>query len=1091
MNKFLYLLASFILIFSLTLSAQEEQGEKEEKKDSTLADLISGLKWRSMGPAFTSGRIADFAVNPQNHNEYYIAVASGNIWKTTNAGTTFEPVFDKYGAYAIGCLALDPNNPFVVWTGTGENNHQRALGYGDGVYKTTDGGKNWKNMGLKESRQIGEIVIDPRNSNIVFVAAEGSVWGPKGDRGLYKSTDGGMNWKKVLEISEHTGVNNVIYDPRNPDIMYATSEQRRRHIFTKIGGGPESAVYKSIDAGETWDKIMEGLPKVDIGGMDIAVSPVNPDIVYLIMEAAEKKGGFFRSTNRGASWERMNEYTSSGQYFNEIFCDPKNVDKVYSLEVYSKVTLDGGKTWKNIGIKNRHADDHAMWIDPDYPNHFLIGGDGGIYETFDGGETYDHKENLPVTQFYRVNVDNSYPFYYVFGGTQDNHSMGGPSATLSNDGIVNSDWFVTNFGDGFWTAVDPEDPNIIYAEAQYANMVRYDKASGEAVDIRPEPGKGELTYKWNWDTPLLISPHNNKRIYTAANFVFRSESRGDAWTKISDDLTRQIDRNTWQVMGKYWSIDAVSKDKSTSLFGTIISLCESPVKENLLYAGTDDGLIQVSEDAKTWRKIEEFPGVPEFTYVSDVSPSKFDENIVFASFNNIQRDDFKPYLLKSTDKGKSWVSISGNLPANGSVHSVEQDFINPDLLFAGTEFGVFFTTDGGGKWTQLKSGIPTISVKDIAIQKRENDLVIATFGRGFYILDNYSPLRDLKDDLLEKESHLFPVEDALLFMKTPERYGTGSTFFKASNPEFGSVFTYYIKEVPKTLNQIRKDKEKELFKDGKQIPRPTDDELQLEKEEKEPYLVFTITDESGNIVRKISKKPEKGINRVEWDLRYHNISPVSDKDKFNPVEEPKSSTIVIPGKYKVSFSMVTRDGVKELSGPVEFNTVLLRNTTLPAEKLYEIIVFQKKINEMTRSIKGTESFLKDMMKNVENIKQALLNSPEAPIDLMIKTEKISRQLKTISLKFSRDSDHPSVEETPPSLVTFNERLNILVYTHSRSTSNITQSERNAYDILLEEFPTVLDELKRIYNTDLKNLEDDLEKYNAPWTPGRIPSFDIE
>ncbi len=1090
MNKFLYLLTSFILLFSLTVSAQEDGDNDEEKKDSTLSDILGGLKWRSIGPAFTSGRIADLAVNPFNHNEYYVAVASGNIWKTTNAGTTFEPIFDKYGAYATGCLAIDPNNPFVVWAGTGENNHQRALGFGDGVYKTSDGGKSWKNMGLKESRQIGEIVIDPRNSNIVFVAAEGSVWGPGGDRGLYKTTDSGKNWKKVLEISEHTGVNNIIYDPRNPDIMYATSEQRRRHVFTKISGGPESAVYKSTDAGETWDKIMTGLPKVDIGGMDIAVSPVNPDIVYLIMEAAESKGGFFRSTNRGASWERMNEYTSSGQYFNEIFCDPKNVDKVYSMEVYSKVTLDGGKTWKNIGIKNRHVDDHAMWIDPNYPDHFLIGGDGGIYETFDGGETYHHKENLPVTQFYRVNVDNSYPFYYVFGGTQDNASMGGPSATINTDGIVNNDWFITNFGDGFWTDTDPQNPNIIYAEAQYGNMVRYDRASGEAVDIRPEPLKGELTYKWNWDTPLFISPHNNKRIYTAANFVFRSDDRGDSWTRISEDLTRQIDRNTWQVMGKYWSIDAVSKDKSTSLFGTIISMSESPVKENLLYAGTDDGLIQVTEDAKTWRKTDEFPGVPEFTYVSDICPSKFDENIVFASFNNIKRDDFKPYLLKSNDKGKSWSSIAGNLPDKHTVLSIEQDFINPDLLFAGTEFGIFFTTDGGKKWTQLKSGLPTISVKDIAIQERENDLVIATFGRGFYILDNYSPLRDLNDELLKKESHFFPVKDALMFMKTPARYGQGSTYYKASNPEFGAVFTYYIKEVPKTLKEIRKDKEKELFKEGKPIYQPTDEELRLEKEEKSPYLIFSITDEAGNVIRKITMSAEKGINRVVWDLRYYSTSPVSVKDKFNPVEEQKSSTLILPGKYKVSLSIVTRDGIKEIEGPIEFNTSLLKNTTLPAEKHDELIAFQKKANEIARSINGTENFLNDMLKRIEIIKQALINTPEAPEDLMIRANSISNQLKDISLKFTRDSDRPSVEETPPSPPTFNERLNILQYVHSRSTSNITQNEKNAYNILAEEFPPVLDEVKRIYNVDLKNLEDDLERYNAPWTPGRIPEFEV-
>jgi len=1087
MKKFLYLLFSFAIIFSFSLSAQED----EEKKDSTVEDITGGLKFRSIGPAYCSGRIADFAINPNNYSEYYIAVASGNIWKTTNGGTTFDPVFDKYGAYAIGVVEIDPNNPHVVWTGTGENNHQRALGYGDGVYKSTDDGKSWKNMGLKDSRQIGGIVIDPRNSDIVFVAAEGSVWGPGGDRGLYKTTDGGQNWKKVIDISENTGINNVIYDPRNPDIMYATSEQRRRHVYTKIGGGPESAVYKSVDGGETWNKIMKGLPSVDIGGMGIDISPVNPDIIYLIVEAAEDKGGFFKTTNRGATWNKQSDYHASGQYYNEIYCDPKNVDKIFSMDTYTRVSTDGGKTWERLGNKNRHVDDHALWINPENTNHFIIGGDGGIYETFDNGEHFAFKENLPVTQFYRTAVDDDYPFYNVYGGTQDNNSMGGPSQTLSSDGIVNSDWFVTNGGDGFWGAIDPVEPNIVYAEAQYGNMVRYDKANGEAIDIRPEPGKGELTYKWNWDTPLIISPHNHKRIYVAANFVFRSEDRGDSWTRISDDLTTQTDRNQFPVMGKFWSTDAVAKDKSTSLWGTIISLAESPLKENLLYAGTDDGLIQVSEDAKTWRKISEFPGVPEYTYVSDILPSKFDENVVFASFNNIKRDDFKPYLLKSTDKGKSWSSIAGNLPDRHTVLSVEQDFISPDLLFAGTEFGIFFTTNGGKNWTQLKSGIPTINVKDIAIQERESDLVLATFGRGFYVLDNYSPLRDLTDDLLKKESHIFPVKDALMFMKTPGRYGQGSTYFKADNPEFGATFTYYLKEIPKTLKEIRKEKEKELFKEGKKISQPSDEELRMEKEEKDPYLVFTVTDESGNVVRKITKPSGKGINRAVWDLRYYSISPVSVKEKFNPVDEQKSSTLVLPGKYKVSVSMVTREGVKELSGPVEFNTTLLKNTTLPADKYDELIAFQKKANEIARSVRGTESFLDDMMKKVEHIKQALVNTPEAPEDLMIRADRISNQLKDIGLKFSRESGRPSVEETPPSLPTFNERLNILQYVHYRSTSNITQNETNAYNILMEEFPPVLNEIRRIYNVDLKNLEDDLEKYNAPWTPGRVPIFDIE
>ncbi|MBK7030307.1 MAG: hypothetical protein IPH45_14405 [Bacteroidales bacterium] len=619
---------------SQSAKKEKKQDKKDAKKEDAKSDTLKsstfgGLKWRSIGPAFTSGRIADFAINPKNKSEWFVAVASGHVWKTTNNGTTFDPVFDNYGAYSMACVTYDPNNTNVVWVGTGENNHQRALGYGNGVYKSTDGGKSFTNMGLKESRQIGEVLIDPRNSDVVFVAAEGSVWGPGGDRGLYKSTDGGKNWKKVLEISENTGVNNVLLDPRNPDIMYASSEQRRRHVFTKIGGGPETAIYKSTNGGDSWDKITNGLPSVDMGGIGLAISPVNPDIVYAIIEAAEDGGGFYRTTDRGASWQKMSSHTAQGQYYNEIYCDPKNADKVYSMETVSQVTTDGGKTWTMVGLSKRHVDDHALWIDPENTQHFFIGGDGGIYETYDGGSNYIFKSNLPVTQFYRVQVDNSEPFYYVYGGTQDNNSMGGPSRNISDDGVTSDEWFVTNGGDGFWSQIDPTDPNIVYAESQYGGMVRYDKKSQEAIDIRPEPRKGENSYQWNWNTPLVLSKHSNTRLYCAANKVFRSDDRGNTWKVISDDLTAGIDRNTWPVMGKYWPSDAVAKDISTSLFGTIVSFDESPKNENLLYAGTDDGLIRVTEDAgKNWSKVSSFPGVPENTFVSDLMASRFDENIV-------------------------------------------------------------------------------------------------------------------------------------------------------------------------------------------------------------------------------------------------------------------------------------------------------------------------------------------------------------------------------------------------------------------------------------------------------------------------------
>jgi photosystem II stability/assembly factor-like uncharacterized protein len=1084
--KYIFLLI-FLSLLSLNSIAQEEG---KENKDPLSAGTFKGLKWRSIGPALTSGRISDFAFNPNNFSEYYVGVASGHVWKTTNAGTTYEPIFDNHGAYSIGCLAIDPNNPFVVWIGTGENNHQRALGYGNGVYKSIDGGKSWKNMGLKESRQIGKIVIDPRNSNNIFVAAEGSVWGAGGERGLYKSIDGGKTWKKVLDISEHTGVNNLIYDPRNPDVMYATSEQRRRHVFTKIGGGPESAVYKSEDAGETWEKIMNGLPKFDIGGMGIDISPANPDIIYIIMEAAEKAGGFFRSTNRGASWEKMSSYTSSGQYFNEIVCDPKNADKVYSLEVVSKVTTDAGKTWVNVGINDRHVDDHALWINPNNTDHLLMGGDGGIYESFDMGKNWNYKTNLPVTQFYRVFADNSTPFYFIYGGTQDNSSMGGPSRTISADGIVNSDWFITNGGDGFWSSVDPENQNIVYAESQYGGMVRYDKQSGEAVDIRPEPRKGENTYKWNWDTPLFISHHKNTRIYCAANKVFRSEDRGDTWEVISDDLSAQIDRNTWPVMGKYWSVDAVAKDKSTSLFGMVVSMTESPLKENLLYTGTDDGLIQVSEDAKTWRKVSNFPGLPENTYVSDILASKFDENVVYATFNNHKRDDFKPYVYRSNDKGKTWKSISADLPVNGSVWSIEQDHVNADLLFVGTEFSFFFSIDGGNKWIQLNSGLPDIPVRDISIQKRESDLVIGTFGRGFYVMDDYSALRNISKDMLNKEAYLFPIKDALMYIQSASLYAQGANYFRAPNPEFGASFTYYIKDVPKTLKEIRNEKEKLLFKDGKPIPQPTQEELLAEQREVAPYLVFHIKDEDGNVIRKITRNGSKGVQKLNWDLRFPNLNSVS-AEKFDPSSKQQSTTPVMPGKYSVSLAMVTRDGVKTLSEDVSFNADALRNTTLPAPDRNELVAFQKKSNELGRVIRGTQQYLNDMIKQVTVLRQAIVSTPQASHELLVKADKLAFELDNISLQFARRSDSPSAEENPPSPVTFNERLGVLAYTHWRSTSKITKNETIAYDVLMQEFPPVYNQIKKLSEVDLKELQSEIDKLGGPVLPSVLPELRIK
>lgn len=1085
----------FLLAFAVAvpqLSGQKNKGD--EDNDTIKSSLVSGLKFRSIGPAFASGRISDFAVNPENHSEYYVAVASGNIWKTENNGTTFKPVFEKYGAYSIGCLAMDPGNPNVIWAGTGENNHQRSVSYGDGVYRTVDGGKSWKHMGLKDSRHIGMIAIDPRNSDVVYVAAEGSLWGPGGDRGLYKTTDGGETWDKILEISEHTGVNNVLLDPGDPDIVYASSEQRRRHVFTKIGGGPETAIYKSTDGGENFKKLKSGLPSGDMGGIGLAISPQDPDVIYAIIEAAEDQGGFFRSEDRGESWSKMSGHHSSGQYYNEIICDPVQFDKIYSMETVSKVTLDGGRTWKSIGNNDRHVDDHAMWIDPEDNDHFIIGGDGGVYETFDGGKNYFHKTNLPVTQFYRVNVDNSEPFYWVYGGTQDNSSFGGPSQTLYSDGISRCEWVVTLGGDGFWQAIDPENPDIVYSEYQYGNIYRFDKKSGERLNIKPRPRKGEKTYKWNWNTPFIISPHANTSLYIAANKVFRSDDRGMSWEVISDDITRQIDRNTFPVMGRYWSIDAVAKDVSTSLYGMAVSMAESPVKENLLYVGTDDGLIQVTEDAgENWRKTADFPGVPEYTYVSDILPSKFDENVVFATFDNRKRDDFTPYVLKSADKGQTWTSIAGNLPEDWTVHTIEQDFVNPDLLFVGTEFGVFFTVDGGKIWTQLKSGIPTISVRDVAIQERETDLALATFGRGFYILDNYAPLREITPETLDKDCHIFGIEDALMYIQASRGgYGSGSNVYKAKNPEFGATFTYYIKEAPKTLKQERKEMEKELIREKKPVPIPTMEELRAEENEVKPHLIFSITDQDGYEVRKITTSVGKGIKRLNWDLRYPSTYPVEvDDAKYDPLRDARSGMLALHGKYYVTISQYHRGEITQLAGPSEFEVVPLDITTLPAEDREELVAFQNELAEMYRIVRGTYSFARDLENRILSAKQAAQQTPGAPPELMQQIENLESRIDEALWKFDGQEPKASREENWPALPSINERLNSITWTHYRSTSGITQTQRNVFEVLEDEFPPILDELTQIHDVDLPAIEQQLEELKSPWTPGRVPKWERE
>ncbi|MBK8813773.1 MAG: glycosyl hydrolase [Acidobacteria bacterium] len=1051
--------------------------------------LFSGLKFRSIGPAVTSGRVIAFAVDPNDRTKYYVAVASGGVWKTVNSGTTWTPVFENEGAFSIGAIALDPKNPATVWVGTGERNSQRSVGYGDGVYRSDDGGKSWKNMGLKTSEHIGRIAIDPRDPNVVFVAAQGPLWSPGGERGLYKTTDGGKTWKAVITVSENTGVTDVVIDPSNPDTIYAASWQRRRHFYTLINGGPESAIWKSTDGGNNWTKLRSGLPPGDMGRIGLSISPANTNVVYATVEASGTASGVFRSNDRGATWERTGTQIAQGMYYGQIVADPKNVDRVYIPNVVFQVSDDAGRTQRALGERLKHVDNHAIWIDPNNTDYLLVGSDGGVYESFDRGANWHFKANLPVAQFYDVTTDTAVPFYNVYGGTQDNNSLGGPAKTRNQAGIMNSDWFVTNGGDGFKAQVDPLDPNTIYAESQNGGLVRFDKRTGERVGIAPIEGKDIESQRYNWDSPFIISPHSNTRLYFAGHKLFKTDNRGDDWKAISGDLSRGIDRNTLPVMGKVWGPDAIAKHQSTALWGNASAVAESPKKQGFIVVGTDDGLIQITEnDGGSWRKVDKIAGIPELSYVTRVAASQHDVNTIYALFNNHQNGDFKPYIVKSTDAGKTWTSISANLPERGSLYGFAEDHVNPNLLFVGTEFGLFFTVDGGAKWTQIKAGLPTIAVRDIAIQKQENDLVLATFGRGIYVLDDYSALRQTNKDAVKQSSILFPVKDALMFVRSnaPFTGFMGASFYLAPNPAYGATFTYFLKDAPKTLKQKRQEAEREAEKKKQPFKYPSIAELRAESEEEPPALLFTVTDAEGKIVRRLSAPALPGVNRVVWDMRY--VTPaIAATPAQLPADLPEGfrfgpqGPLVMPGRYSVSMALRTGGVVTALPGSQSFNIVVEGREKMNADEINALSAFQKKVFALQRSVSAASDTASAAKTRIGLLKRAAQEAPVENGGLLETANRLNAEVDSIlnELRGGRENS----EIPPPSI---GDRIGYVAGAIRLSTVKPTQTQLDQYALVESLFNPELARLRKLVETDIPAFEKQLEAAGAPITPGRLP-----
>jgi photosystem II stability/assembly factor-like uncharacterized protein len=1002
-------LVAAIATFALMATVKTNARQNSAGTDRLTAEVLKGLEFRSIGPAIQTGRVQDIAIDPKSPNTWYVATAFGGLWKTTNRGTTFTPVFDNGGSFTLCCVVVDPKSSSVVWLGTGENASQRSAHFGDGIYKSTDAGKTWQRMGLEKSEHIGQILIDPRNSNVVYAAAQGPLWSAGGERGLYKTTDGGSTWTRVLHVSDDTGISDIVFDPKNADVLYASSYQRRRAVGQMIGGGPEGGIWKTKDAGKTWTKLKNGLPKDDVGRIALGVDPKNPTRVYALISAKMSRGrgfpstgsgqageraggeaapppsgpvvdeqGFYRSDDSGNTWTRIGKvaagagrggrgnddpatsehedeaqaesgnaqpaasqaagdwYRGGGAaYYQEIFVDPYRNDWIWSVNTNLNISKDGGKTWETPNFEGKtgmHVDHHVVRFDPVDPKHILIGNDGGVYETYDEGQTFRFFASLPVTQFYRVSVDNAKPFYHVCGGAQDNWSTCGPVASTNRWGVRTSDWYIVGGGDGFQTRNDPEDPNTVYATSQNGNATRLDLRTGQSRSVRPRSvaasnedegaqasptpqqpagaqGRGGRGGRGgqgapdpnadrpNWDAPYIISPHNPRRIYWASQYVYRSDDRGDNWTKISPDLSRNLKWQELPIMGKVWPADSVAYHESTTALSNVVSLDESPLLEGLIYAGTDDGLLQVTEDGgKTWHKVDSFPGVPQYTYVSDVFASPRDANTVFVALNNWQRGDYKPYLVKSIDRGRTFTNITGNLPERHDVWSVIQDHVQGNLLFAGTEFGVFVSVDGGQKWVQLKGGMPVAQARDMTVQKREGDLVVATFGRGFYVLDDYSPLREIAAQTLTEDAHLYPLRDAYLFTQTglapagTAGIGAMAGNWTAPNPPFGAVFTYSVNG---------------SFADGEK-------------------LVLTIADGTGKQIRRLDLDKTPGLRRFAWNLR--TDAPPSGsagaQQGFGGFGRGGlQGSLVAAGRYRATINRLNGDKLTPIGQPVAFSVL--------------------------------------------------------------------------------------------------------------------------------------------------------------------------
>ena len=997
--------------------------------------LLDNFRPREVGPAFMGGRTVDLAVYEEDPAIFYAATASGGLLKTVNGGNSWVNVFDRQSTVSIGDVAINPTDHNVIWVGTGEANNRQSSSWGDGIYKSTDGGRTWQHMGLRESHHIGRIVVNPQDTDIVYVAALGHLWGANPERGVFMTIDGGRNWQHVLSLNEDTGAVDLAMDPANPKVLYAAAYQRRRSAWGFNGGGPHGGIYKTVDGGRTWRKLSNGLPEGPVGRIGLDIFRRNSNVVYATVEHEE--GGIFRSEDKGETWTKVNSLNPRPMYYSQIRIDPNDEKRIYVLGTQLSVSDDAGRTFFE-GDPEVHSDHHALWINPQNSRHLIDGNDGGIWVSRDRSQSWEHLNNYAMGQFYHVTVDMQQP-YRIYGGMQDNATWGGPSMVRDRQGIANEHWSQMLACDGMYVAVDPGDGRTIYTNCQNGRIVRYDQATGERKAIQPQPVSGEETLRWNWTTPIVVSSHDPTTLFTGGNILYRSADRGHSWTAISEDLTGQLDRDELTLMGVPGEDITLSRNDGVSSFGNITALAESPRSAGLIYAGTDDGKVHVTRDGGgTWTDLTgRIPGVPEMIYVSRLRPSAFDEGTVYASFDGHRSDDFSPYVFVSTDYGASWRSIGSDLPT-GSVYVIEEDPKNPDLLYIGTEFGLFVSIDRGSNWTRWKN-LPTVAVYDLVVHPRDNDLVLGTHGRSIIVYDDISPLQQLNDEVLASGSHLFDMQPGIQFIPNENGWFLGGRSYRAGNPEPGVYVHYYLRE-------------------------PAGDDVDV-----------TIRDAAGTVVRELTGPAGAGIHRVVWDLRAEPSGPPSI-GLAGALNLTDLGPFVLPGEYSVRLSA---EG-QEHSKPVRvLGDPLVEMTDADRGRLYTMLL---SLTGMQRTAESAADAIDKLSGEVQRISEMLAEHPGPPDAVTDSAEDVNEEISELRTLLTGAGGSGFGSQA------LSDRIDRLKAALMGSQSLPTVNQSDQFELFLEELNDVVGRVNASINSTLPDLYRQLNDHDIHPIPGQPLSF---